>query len=196
MKILIAVPTFETICPEVFQAIYDLKRPAGYELRFSYCKGYDCATARNNIAQKALDDGFDYVLMVDSDTIIPENTLELMLEKPVDICLGVCPRKNTKEGKTAIIRKDSQKWDGSYFYNDLPEGREEVKAGGFACALVKTDLFRRTPEPWFRYAIFDDGSILSEDFYFCNNASWVGRAVIECDFRVRCGHLARYFQYE
>jgi len=195
MKILIAVPTFENIAPEVFKSIYDLK-PAGHELSFDFVKGYDCAEARNRIAKMSLDGGFDYVLMVDSDTVIPADTLELMLEDPVDICLGICPRKNTKEGKTAIIKADCQKWDGSYFYNELPEGRVKVKAGGFACALVNTDVFRHTNEPWFRYAIFDDGSILSEDFYFCNNASWIARAVIEADCRVRCGHLARYFQYE
>ena len=40
MKILIAVPTFETIQPEVFKAIYEL-RPAGHELSFDFVKGYD-----------------------------------------------------------------------------------------------------------------------------------------------------------
>ena len=194
MKILIAVPTFESITPETFKSIYGLRSEE--DLFFDFVKGYDCAEARNRIAQKAIDGGFDYVLMVDSDTIVPEDTLELMLEKPVDICLGVCPRKNTKDGKTAITRLDSEKWDGSYYYNELPEGRAEVKAGGFACALIKTDLFRHVTEPWFRYAIFDDGTMLSEDFYFCNNARWIAHAVIECDFRIRCGHLARYFQYE
>ena len=42
---------------------------------------------------------------------------------------------------------------------------------------------------------YEDGSILSEDFYFCDKAKWE-HALIMADFRVRCGHLARYFQYE
>lgn len=193
MKILIAVPTFETITPECFKAIYDLK--SEHELRFDFVKGYDCAEARNRIADKALDGGYDYVLMVDSDTIIPENTLDLLLEKPVDICLGVCPRKNTKEGKSALIKKECRGFEESWLYKNLPEGRFEVKAGGFACALIRTEVFRIVQKPWFRYAIWDDGNVLSEDFYFCNNAGFE-HLTIEADARVRCGHLARYFQYE
>ena len=61
MKILIAVPTFETIEPEVFKAIYNL-RPAGHELHFDFVKGYDCACARNEIARMTQLGGYDYVL--------------------------------------------------------------------------------------------------------------------------------------
>lgn len=196
MKILIAVPTGETIEPEVFKAIYSMKT-SGHDVAFDYVRGYDVANSRNQIAEKALDGAYDYVLFVDSDTIPPEDTLELMLEDPVpDICLGICPRKNTKDGKTAIIRNGTRGWvDGSFYYSDLPEGKVRVKGGGFACALVKTQLFRQMSKPWFRYAIYDDGSILSEDFFFCDKAQWEN-ALIMADFRVRCGHLARYFQYE
>ena len=195
MKILIAVPTFETIVPECFKAIYDLE--SEHELSFDYAKGYDCAQARNMIAEKALDGGFDYVLMVDSDTIVPKDTLKYLLEKPVDICLGVCPRKNTKEGKTAMIHYGIRDFSRSYTYADFEtmEPRVRIKAGGFGCALVNTNVFRVVEKPWFRYAIFDNGSMLSEDFYFCNNAEFA-HLMIECDTRVRCGHLARYFQYE
>lgn len=194
MKILIAVPTFETIQPEVFKAIYDL-RPAGHELSFDFVKGYDCAVARNTIARMAQDRGVDYVLMVDSDTIVPPDTLELMLEDPVDVCLGVCPRKNTTSGTTAIIKLGDPSYRDSYTYSDLPEGRTQVKGGGFACALVKTTVFTRLDYPYFQYTTSTDGSTLSEDFYFCSNAVFMGYDIY-MDPRVRCGHMARYFQYE
>ena len=58
MKILIAVPTFETIEPEVFKSIYNLK--SEHELHFDFCKGYDCAVARNEIGKKAQAGGYDY----------------------------------------------------------------------------------------------------------------------------------------
>lgn len=194
MKILIAVPTFETIEPEVFKAIYDLDK-CGHDLSFEFIKGYDCPGARNEIGKLAQSGGYDYVLMVDSDTVIPPDTLRLMLEPPVDVCLGVCPRKNTSEGKTAIIRLDSQSYHDSYFYNDLPEGRTQIKGGGFACALIKSNVFTRLDYPYFQYVTNTDGSRLSEDFYFCQNAGFMG-ITIYVEPRVRCGHLARYFQYE
>lgn len=193
MKILIAVPTFENIQPEVFKAIYNLR--SEHELHFDYVRGYDCAVARNEIAKMVQMGGYDYVLMVDSDTIVPPDTLELMLDPPVDVCLGVCPRKNTKDGKTAIIKFGAPAYHDSYYYSDLPEKRTKVKGGGFACALVKASVFTRMDSPWFQYVTYEDGSTLSEDFYFCQSAALFD-IDIYVDPRVRCGHLARYYQFE
>lgn len=194
MKILIAVPTFENIQPEVFKAIYDL-RPAGHDLSFDFVKGYDVAVARNRIGDMAQEGGYDYVLMVDSDTIIPPDTLELMLDTPVDVCLGVCPRKNTKEAKTAIIPMTSPDWQQSYFYRDLPDHKVQVKGGGFACALVRSYVFTQIGKPYFQYVTNANGSTFSEDYYFCRQAAMYG-IEIWMDPRVKCGHLARYYQYE
>jgi cellulose synthase/poly-beta-1,6-N-acetylglucosamine synthase-like glycosyltransferase len=193
MKILIAVPTFETIEPEVFKAIYELK--SEHELHFEFVKGYDCAIARNAIARLAQEDGYDYVLMVDSDTIIPPETLEYMLDPPADVVLGVCPRKNTRNGKTAMTRFVPLQYREDYYYSDLPSERTLIKGGGFACALVKSNVFTRMDYPWFQYTLTADGTTLSEDYYFCQNARMFGIDVY-MEPRVKCGHLARYFQYE
>lgn len=193
MKILIAVPTFETIEPEVFKSIYNLK--SEHELHFDFVKGYDCAVARNEIGKIAQAGGYDYVLMVDSDTQIPPDALDLMLDPPADVVLGVCPRKNTKDGKTAIVKLGDPSFHDNYYYSDLPSERTRVKGGGFACALVKTSVFTQLDYPWFQYVTNEDWSTLSEDYYFCQLAGLFG-VDIYVEPRVRCGHLARYYQYE
>ncbi len=96
MRILVAVPTFENICPEVFKAIYDMDK-GGHDVDFNFVKGYDCANARNRIIQLGEEGGYDYVMMIDSDTIPPKNALVDMLDPASDVVLGCCPRKNTKE---------------------------------------------------------------------------------------------------
>ena len=58
MKILIAVPTFENIYPDTFKSIYDLDASV-YDASFEFVRGYDCATARNRIAQLSNEYGFD-----------------------------------------------------------------------------------------------------------------------------------------
>ncbi len=194
MKILIAVPTFETIEPEVFKAIYDL-RTAGHELSFDFVKGYDCAVARNAIAKLVRGSEYDYVLMVDSDTIIPPDTLELMLEEPKYICLGVCPRKNTTKKLTAMIKLGDTDYTQSWAYPELPDVPTEIKGGGFACALISAHVFTRLDYPYFQYVTNQNGTTFSEDFYFCKNARFMGYE-IWMDPRVKCGHLARYYQYE
>lgn len=193
MRILIAIPTFETIQPEVFKAVYDL-HSAGHELSFDFVKGYDCAVARNKISVLAKGT-YDYVLMVDSDTIIPPDTLELMLDTDIDICLGVCPRKNTKEGETAMVKMTDMSYRDFYHYDELPAEKTEVKGGGFACALIKTTVLTALDYPYFQYVTNEDCSTFSEDFYFCQHARLYGYQII-MDPRVKCGHLARYYQYE
>lgn len=87
-KILIAVPTFENIKPQCFKSIYGLANPKDFNLYFDYVKGYDCARARNEIAKLAINHGFDYVLMVDSDVSVPKDALVKLLECETDISLG------------------------------------------------------------------------------------------------------------
>lgn len=199
MKILIAVPTFENIQPEVFKSIYDLDT-SGYETDFDFVKGYDVAMARSRIAKKAIECGYDYVMMVDSDTVIPKDALVNMLDPETDIVLGCCPRKNSKTRMSALCTlKDNPTGTGYHvsLNYDALQGEERIKlaVGGFACALIDTDVFRNMKYPYFRYLQYGNGSILSEDFYFCEQAGLSGYEVW-ADPRVKCGHLARYYQYE
>lgn len=195
MKILIAIPTFENIMPEVFKAVYGM-RTEPYWAMFDYVKGYDCAKARNMIAQEALDGGFDYVLMCDSDTLMPNDTLERFLEYPTDIVLGLCPHKNTDIGRCEIYRFGSEGFQEFYTYKSIPEEpRILVKGGGLACALIKTEVFRKMQYPYFKYVLYDNGEELSEDLYFCTKVTEAGFNIF-ADTRVRCGHAMRKFQYE
>ena len=83
MNILIAVPTFENIYPDTFKSIYDLD-VSGHDTSFEFVRGYDCATARNRIAQLAIDKGADFVLMVDNDVVLPSDALVNLLDDPKD----------------------------------------------------------------------------------------------------------------
>lgn len=192
MKILIAVPTFEHIEAEVFKSIYDLDT-CGHQTSFESVKGYDTATARNLIALKAQEHNYDYVLMVDSDTKIPRSTLRYLLDPQEDIVLGFCPVKNTKTQESAMMPIN-----GEYRhikYSELQDKRIEVARGGMACALIRTNVFRRMRPPYFEFAIMPNGLVGSEGYNFCDKASKLGYR-IWADARVRCGHLARYYQYE
>ena len=117
MKILIAVPTFENIYPDTFKAIYDADA-AGHELSFEYVRGYDCATARNRIAQAAIDQGADHVLMVDNDVVIPRDIIQIMTEDPRDVILGYYAHRdndNIYRGRTCICRREMP--DGKLYFN-------------------------------------------------------------------------------
>lgn len=194
MSILIAVPTFETIMPETFKSIYGL-RSTKYAPRFDFVKGYDCARARNMIAQEALDEGHEYVLMVDSDMIIPSDALDHLLDPAVDICFGLYPQKNNRQKKVELFKPGGPDFVNRFTFDELTNERVQVKGAGFGCALIRTEVFRQLPFPWFKFVTYNDGSILSEDLYFCSEAGKHGYT-LWADPRVRCGHAARYFQFE
>ena len=196
MKILVAVPTFENIQPEVFKAIYDMDK-GDHQVDFEFEKGYDCANARNRIAQKAIEGVYDYVMMIDSDTIVPKNALLDMLDPETDVVLGCCPRKNTKNKQAPLSPLSCHDMSQCLYYDKDLQGtdRIDLRVGGFACALIRVCIFEQLKPPYFVFETHPDLSILSEDYHFCLKAVSYGFH-IQADPRVKCGHLARYYQYE
>lgn len=212
MRILIAVPTYESISAETFKSLWDLDKGKN-EVLFESVRGYDVATARNKIAEKAISLGAGYVLMVDSDMVLPKNALQLLLEDDKDVCLGYCQRRISREdydGLTSICKLHDR--DGNEYYNyppescytteemhDLAEAGEtaiEVHGGGMACGLIRTSIFQTLTYPWFDWVNYGNANrgMLSEDLYFCSLCRASGIRIY-ADVRVGCGHLLKQVQW-
>ena len=165
MKIFIAVPTYENIYPDTFKAIWDMD-DCGHDLLFEYVRGYDCATARNRIAQRALDLNADYVLMVDNDVVLPRDALRNLLDDPTDVCLGYYAHRDTDNiyrGRTCVCKlkqPNGQRYfnyplDSEYTAAELQNLQEngqyklEIHGGGMGCALIRAEVFRTIEYPWY-----------------------------------------------
>jgi len=210
MRILIAVPTFENITPDTFKSIYNLKT-GDYDCDFDFVRGYDCATARNNIAQKAISGGYDYVMMVDNDITLPEDALLNLLETPVDICLGYYGHRNAHNvctGKSCVGRiyqPDGKKYfnypeEALYTGDELTEFRNkgeyrvQIHGGGMGCAMINVNLFKLLTYPWFDWVNYANKGVLSEDLFLCEKCK-TSNIPIYVDTRVGCGHLFRRVQW-
>lgn len=206
MKILIAVPTFETIYPDTYKSIFDLEK-GGHEILFDFVRGYDCATARNNIAQKAIDLDTDFVLMVDNDVVLPRDALINLLDDPRDVCLGFYAHRdvdNVYRGRTCVCKLGWYNYplESEYTAQELKELREqgtykqEIHGGGMGCALIKTDVFRKLRYPWYDWVNYadDNRGMLSEDLYFCEQCK-NSQIKVYTDSRVGCGHMLRRVQW-
>lgn len=212
MRILIAVPTFETIYPDTFKSIWNLDK-GDHEIEFEFVRGYDCATARNRIAIKALEKNADYVLMVDNDVVLPSDALINLLDDPKDVTLGYYAHRDTDNvyrGKTCICRQFMP--DGTRYYNYPLESeysaaemqemfkkgiyKQEIHGGGMGCALIRVDVFRDIEYPWYDWVNYKDDNrgMLSEDLYFCEQCR-AGGIRIYTDTRVACGHMLRHIQW-
>lgn len=211
-KILIAVPTFETIFPDTFKSIYDLEAPEDCELIFEYIRGYDVATARNAIVTAAQVLNVDYILMVDNDVIVPSNVLKLFLDEPVDVCLGAYPHRDTDNiyrGRTCICklldpnghRYFNYPLESEYeakellIFEESGEKKIQVHGGGMGCAFIKASIFKELDYPWYDWVNYADENrgMLSEDLYFCEKCKRYGIEVYT-DVRVRCKHILRHAQ--
>ena len=212
MRILIAVPTFESIYPDTYGSIYELDK-GGHEVAFAFVRGYDCATARNRIAQKAINGNYDYVFMIDNDVVLPRTVLLDMLDDPKAVCLGYYAHRNENNlynGRVSVCRlKDSA---GNLYFNypleseytaeELGRMREDgthklwIHGGGMGCALIWTEVFQKLKYPWYDWVNYADDSrgMLSEDLYFCEQCKAAGIPVFT-DTRAACGHMLRHIQW-
>lgn len=212
MKILVAVPTFETIYPDTFKSIWEMDK-CGHEVLFEFVRGYDCATARNAIAQKAIDLDAVFVLMVDNDVVIPKDALKNMLEDAKLVTLGYYAHRDTDNvyrGRSSICKLQDE--TGVYYYNypleseytahELEKLKEagitklRIHGGGMGCALIKTDVFRLLDYPWYDWVNYNGNNrgMLSEDLFFCEKCR-KRKIQIFTDTRVNCGHMLRHIQY-
>lgn len=210
MKILIAVPTFETIFPDTYKGIWDLDK-AGHDVLFEFIRGYDVATARNKIANKAIELKTDYVLMVDNDVVLPQDALVNLTDDLRDVCLGYYAHRDTDNvyrGRTCVCKVYDERGvkyfnyplESEYTAQELNELRKNgekkirIHGGGMGCAFVKTDIFRRLKYPWYDWINYDDGYMLSEDLHFCELCR-KAQIPIYTDTRVGCGHMMRHVQW-
>lgn len=190
-KILIAVPTFENIKPQCFKSIYGLTNPKDFNLYFDYVKGYDCSRARNEIAKLAINHDFDYVLMVDSDVSVPKDAIVKLLECETDIALGWYFKKRTRTDESVIFDFGKDFTGENMIYaKTLSKLNDpfEIKGGGLGISLVNVNVFRKMAYPYFKYVIYNNDTILSEDLYFCSEARKYGMN-IKCNPNVKGNHI-------
>lgn len=212
MKILIAVPTYENIYPDTFKSIYGLD-VSGHDVEFDFIRGYDCATARNRIAQISLDKNVDYVLMVDNDVVLPKDALINLLDDPKDVCLGFYAHRdadNIYRGRTCVCKlfdENGKKHfnyplESEYTADELKKLRDseqykiQIHGGGMGCAFIKSDIFNRIKYPWYDWVNYanEHRGMLSEDLYFCEQLK-KACIPIYTDTRVNCGHMMRRIQF-
>ena len=185
--ILVAIPTNKYIEPETMKSIFDLDVPDGYKLEFQYFYGYQIDQIRNLIAEWAK--RYDYLFSVDSDIVLPKDTLTKMLGANKDIISGLyiqrIPNTHTLE---VYMDKDGGVTNIPF---ELLEnkGVVEIAACGMGCCLIKGRIFQEMEYPHFFYkSAINHKDTVSEDIYFCMKARHMGYTVW-ADTSIKCEHI-------
>lgn len=189
-RILIAIPTAKYIEVETFQSIWNLEVPDGFELEFRYSYGYTIHQIRNLIASWVVNEKYDYLFAVDSDIILPKDTLTKMLFWDKDIISGLYIQKRDDKVIPEIYRIYPNGMLNVPIQDLAPRGLHEIDGCGFGCALVSRSVFEDVGYPWFEYK---DGPTpgtihISEDNDFCLKAKKWGYQIY-VDSSIVCPHV-------
>ena len=161
----------------------------GTKVTFEPVTGYGPARARNIAANRAIDGGFDYVLYVDSDQILPPDTLCKLTKTSLPIIAGWSMMAINDERTNVSYFNEEQNMYDFIVRKKLPsKGRIVVDAIGFSCIMVDVKVFNKIPYPYFRYVEYENKTTLSEDLYFCDQVRKAGIPLM-CDTTLKIGHL-------
>lgn len=200
MKLLIAVPYITKEHEPPCKHSIDALDKCGMSWKYHVRTGYGVDMQRNRIGAKAVSEGFDWLLLVDGDVLLPKDALENLLEHDADVCMGWYLNRHAKGGSMRTCLYGIGHGWNYYESQSLRDMRDEgrytllVKGGGLGCCLIRVSLLESLKFPWFEWKDVrydrNTGKVESrgEDIDFCIKCEQAG-VPIYADTRVECGHL-------
>ncbi len=133
---------------------------------------FDIANARNLLVEQFLLTNCKYILFLDSDIIINENTILTLLSAIQEynyhaITAVYFEKRGNLEPAIWHHSRVPTRRAAPYKLEELPC---EIELCGMGCCLIDREVFEQTTDPWFRYTLhtleLPDDERISEDFYF------------------------------
>ena len=190
--VLIGVPTLQSspISWDWSDAWATLQIPLGAAHHRYRVAGEMVATARNMIAQRALDINADWLLFISDDVIPPANVFDMLSRHKKKLVTGVYWTKSYPKQPYIwrdVMRGPFTDWKYGEFF--------KVDWAGCDALLVHTDVLRAIPYPWFSHDwTFNEGAsripLPTEDLYFYTKTRQAGFE-LWCDAACQCLHQDR-----
>jgi hypothetical protein len=150
------------------------------------------ASSRNMIINRCLEKGYDALLFVDTDILLPKETIASLTKEKKEIISGIYlgGQKIGKDIKLCpVFFKLSKKGPEFVERAGVDEVMEtkvmEVAAVGFGCCLISRKVLGRIP---LRY---DKERNCAEDIYFCKDARDHLKISTYVHTGVKCVHLVQ-----
>jgi len=178
-KVYIAVLNQGDIRIELAAALHDLPFQGKYDIAITYPNEKPISNNRNQIVQDfLLKKEFDYLLMIDSDIIPPNNILNLA-DFQKDVISAVCFMYQKNMVVPLLLRKNTE---GSYGIANLGgyEGLVEVDAVGTGCIMLSRKVLEDISKDEAPFADkFDKDGVrkFGLDIAFCQRAQARGYKV-------------------
>ena len=171
--------------------------PSGGQLAFYTSMGTLIANQREELAERAIVDGADYILWLDTDMRFPKDALARLLSHGEKI---VAANYATRRVPVKTVAFDVVEKDWTCVYTRAGDtGLREVAAVGMGVMLVATDVYKSLPKPWHHIGYsMKSGEFSGEDIYFCKAARHAGyKVLIDQDLSKEVKHIGTFeFSHE
>ena len=196
MKILLAVPCMDMMYERSAESVFNMRKPEGTDVVFKpNSLIYD---SRNLLSIRAVQEGYDYVMWVDSDMICPPDGLMTLLDDmetyDTRMVTGLYVKRRfpTEPVIYDVVQEPGKDKDGRFVsrirtYVNYPEDMVfDVDGCGFGFVLTKTSLLK---DVWDKFGpAFAPFQWAGEDISFCHRVNLIGDQIM-CDSRVKPGHM-------
>ncbi len=169
--------------------------PINFNVIYHIVKGKQVADARNEIARAALEKDAKYLFFIGDDTVCPPHTLRQLIYRMentpnIGVVGGVYCSKS--DPPAPLVFKEN---GGGSFWDWKVGEFFECTGLGMDCTLIRVDVLKKIPEPWFKTVDVDNyldatnsAECWTEDLFFLRKVLEHTDYKIYCDASVICEH--------
>lgn len=193
MRLAIGGPTRDSV-PAAFAVdvahLYAYTRdrgPWGSDVTVGFITATYIHVGRELFLEAALKQGATHVFWLDTDMSVPRETAVLlsMHEHPIVAC-------------NYVVRQPSGLFTAFRDERRIPTyvestGLEAIEYCGMGAMLMRTDVVKDLPRPWFRHGINEQGGDIGEDVGFCRALRAAGHTIyIDHDLSKGIKHIGQH----
>lgn len=190
----VGLPTFDDVKADFALSLAMMVASTrNVQFAFNHSKATWVAHARNLIVEGAIDMGAEWLLFLDSDMTFPRETLQRLMSWNKDIvCASYVKKKppyltvgtladRVGDGKSKTVEVEAN-------------GLYEMKEIGLGVCLVKMEVFKALPKPWFHYEYRPDSNVMTgEDILWCHKVRKLGYKIwIDAALSMHVGHIGNH----
>jgi hypothetical protein len=189
IKLIVAVPTLDSIHRKFVEILTGLVKNLennGVDFAVHYEGCTLVYISRDNIARKAIEEGYTEVLWLDAEMVFDKDAYWKLKNVGKDFVTAIYRGRHGTH-RPCIFEKlePPERWDSF----DVEPSIKEIKGCGFGCVLTSTDILEKV---WNRDGTcFRPTSLLGEDLAFCKRASDLGYS-IWANLDAPVGHIGQF----
>ena len=190
-KIVLGIPHTGTLPVDTVMGL--LRIQSKYAINIQLMKSSILYISRDNLVEAALRAQADYIMFLDSDQIIYEDTIDRLakyLDNGEDIVTTLIFRKDPPYQPCIFceqIELENKQISLKYYDVENEDLTKPfyVESCGLGCAMIKLDIFKNIKQPWFLPRPYT-----GEDISFMWEARQKGYKIL-CDPTIEIGHIGQ-----